>query len=354
VKLLPLILALVWLKGNLHTHTIESDGDVPPAEVAQWYQARGYDFLVITDHDKITRIEHPGILLIPGEEVTDLLPKKPLHVNALGLERVVKPQGASTPVENLQRNIDAVRAAGGVPLVNHPNFGWAFGASELAQLKNAVLFEIASGHPLINADGPPSTEEMWDELLTGGKRWYGVAVDDSHHFKCPPPAIAALPGQAWVVVRAEKADAKLILEALERGDFYSSTGPAIDDYAVTDKTMTVTIRTHDALSAPRHRTEFDERESGRVRVPRGRALRAREGDGLEREEGVAPAGIHRWTTISVTLTGRAMASTIRSATSSGSMNPSFGGSQNGVCIPPGATDITRAFVPFASAFSTSV
>lgn len=256
MKLLPLILALVWLKGNVHTHTLESDGDVPPAEVAQWYRSRGYDFLVITDHDKVTRLESPGLLLIPGEEVTDRLPKKPLHVNALGVQRVVTPQRGATPVENLQKNIDAVRAAGGVPLVNHPNFGWAFGAAELAQLKNAVLFEIASGHPLINADGPPSTEEMWDELLTAGKRWYGVAVDDSHHFKCPPPASAALPGQAWIVVRAEKPDAQLILAALERGEFYSSNGVEVADYVVTETAMTVTVRIPDGTSAPRYRTEF--------------------------------------------------------------------------------------------------
>ena len=259
MKLLPLILALVWLKGNVHTHTLESDGDVPPAEVAQWYRAHGYDFLVITDHDKITRIDAPpGLLLIPGEEVTDRLPKKPLHVNALGLRSVVVPQHGATTVENLQKNIDAVREAGGVPLVNHPNFGWAFGAEELKQLDHAALFEIASGHPLINSLGPPSTEEMWDELLTSGKRWYGVAVDDSHHFKCPPPpdAEAALPGKAWVVVRVEKAEAKMILDALEHGEFYASTGVEIGDYAVTDTTMTVTIRVPAGSSAPRYRTEF--------------------------------------------------------------------------------------------------
>lgn len=228
---------------------------MPPAEVAQWYRDRGYDFLVITDHDKITRLEVPGLLLIPGEEVTDRLPKKPLHVNALGIEKVVKPQGGTTPVEVLQRNIDAVRQAGGVPLVNHPNFGWAFGAPELKQLERAVLFEIASGHPLINAQGPPSTEEIWDELLTSGKRWYGVAVDDSHHFKCPPPASAALPGQAWIVVRAEKT-AKAVLEALERGDFYASNGVELADYVVTETSMTITIREPSGSSAPRYRTEF--------------------------------------------------------------------------------------------------
>jgi hypothetical protein len=233
---MPVIVAVLasvlWLKGNLHTHTAQSDGDSTPQEVAAWYRDHGYDFLVITDHDKITAMDAPdGLVLIPGEEVTDRLPKKPLHVNALGLTRVVKPQGGANAVEVLQRNIDAVRDAGGLPLVNHPNFGWAFGADELLQLRHLALLEIASGHPYVNAEGPPSAEAMWDRLLTENRRVWGVAVDDSHHLKRPWDTDVALPGKAWVVVRSEKRDAKSILAALASGDFYASTGVELEDMA---------------------------------------------------------------------------------------------------------------------------
>ena len=231
--LVAVLASVVWLKGNLHTHTSQSDGDSTPQEVAAWYRDRGYDFLVITDHDKITRIDAPaGLVLIDGEEVTDRLPKKPLHVNALGLTRVVAPQGGKTPVEVLQRNIDAVRAAGGIPLVNHPNFGWAFGAGELLQLRGLVLLEIASGHPYVNTQGPPSVEAMWDRLLTSGRRVWGVAVDDSHHWKRVWESDVAPPGKAWVVVRAER-NAKSILAALERGEFYASTGVELEEASAT-------------------------------------------------------------------------------------------------------------------------
>lgn len=230
--IVAVLASLVWLKGNLHTHTIQSDGDTAAEEVAAWYRDHGYDFLVITDHDKITRIPAPeGLVLIPGEEVTDRLPKKPLHVNALGVERVITPQGGKTPVDVLQRNIDAVRGAGGVALVNHPNFGWAFGAEELLQLRNFALLEIASGHPYVNSQGPPSAEAMWDRLLTDGRRVYGVAVDDSHHWKTTLETDRALPGKGWVVVRTEKRDAKSILGALQRGDFYASTGVELAEVA---------------------------------------------------------------------------------------------------------------------------
>ncbi|MBV9497521.1 MAG: CehA/McbA family metallohydrolase [Acidobacteria bacterium] len=233
-----------WLKGNTHTHTLRSDGDAEPEAVVRWYREHGYDFLVITDHDKITTLDGGGMLLIPGEEVTDKLPKKPLHLCALGLKSVVTPQGGATPVEVLQHDIDAVREAGGIPVINHPNFYWAFGAEELGQLKNVSMVEIASGHPLVNMDGPPSVESMWDVLLTNGKRVYGVGVDDAHHYGLEPPKgeLLARPGQAWIVVRAEKAEQAAILAAMERGDFYASTGPSIETYDVTPEMIALTIK----------------------------------------------------------------------------------------------------------------
>lgn len=233
-----------WFKGNLHTHTSESDGDSSPADVVEWYRGQKYDFLAITDHDKVTRLDAPGILLIPSEEVTDRLDKKPVHVNAIGLREVVKPQGGATVSEVLQRNIRAVRAAGGVPLINHPNFVWAFGAEEIRALEGVSLLEIASGHPLVNTEGGggwQSSEEIWDSLLTGGKRIYAVGVDDSHHFKKPGERDAA-PGRAWVVVRAAALEAAQILAALDSGDFYASTGPEIDFYSVANGKITVRIR----------------------------------------------------------------------------------------------------------------
>lgn len=243
-----------WFRGNLHTHTAESDGDSTPAEVVRWYADHGYDFLVITDHDKITRVlDAAGLVLIPGEEVTDRLPKKPLHVNAIGIEQPVKPQGGKTPVEVLQRNVDAVRAAGGLSLINHPNFGWAFGAEELLQVNGATFMEIASGHPYVNELGPPSTEQMWDRLLSAGKRIHAVAVDDVHHLKRPWDTDIAPPGKAWVVVRAGTRDAKSILEALARGDFYASTGVELEELAFTKTAMTVRVK---EKNGARYRIQF--------------------------------------------------------------------------------------------------
>ena len=66
----------MWFKGNIHTHTNRSDGDSDPEAVVDWYRRNGYDFLVLTDHNHVTVLEHgarvmqEGPLMIPGEEVS--------------------------------------------------------------------------------------------------------------------------------------------------------------------------------------------------------------------------------------------------------------------------------------------
>ena len=144
-----------WYKGNTHTHTLESDGDSTPDEVTRWYKERGYHFLVLSDHNVLTPIAELAsahavpeqFLLVPGEEVTDDFAQKPLHINGLNVDRLVEPQHGASVTETLQRNVDAIRAARGVPHINHPNFGWAIAPAELAALERYRLLEIYNGHP---------------------------------------------------------------------------------------------------------------------------------------------------------------------------------------------------------------
>ena len=43
-----------WYKGNTHTHSLNSDGDVAPDDVVRWYREHGYQFVVMTEHEYIT------------------------------------------------------------------------------------------------------------------------------------------------------------------------------------------------------------------------------------------------------------------------------------------------------------
>jgi hypothetical protein len=184
-------------------------------------------------------------VVIPGEEVTDRFGDKPIHVNGLNPDRQIAPQGGSSVADVLQRNVDAIRRAAGVPHVNHPNFGWAVTAEDLRGLRNVRLFEIYNGHPMVNnrgGGGAPGLEEMWDTILSGGTLLYGVAVDDAHTFKQPGNPAVAGPGRGWIAVRAPQLDARALLDGLERGDFYASTGVELLDYQVTSEQMTIAVR----------------------------------------------------------------------------------------------------------------
>ena len=240
-----------WLKGNTHTHTLESDGDSPPGTVATWYKKHGYSFLVLSDHNvwvdpaKLSYLVDSTFMLIPGEELTTRFGSKPVHVNGLNIPGVIAPRTDTTLLGTVQKNVDAVREVAGVPHINHPNFGWAISREVLSKIQNDKLIEIHNGHPLVHNDGggdSPGMEAVWDYLLTGGKRIYGIAVDDAHHFKGEFAADRANPGRGWVAVRAAKLDAREIMTQMEAGRFYASSGVELDSVVVGPADMSITIR----------------------------------------------------------------------------------------------------------------
>lgn len=243
---------LRWYKGNTHTHTTESDGDSPPDTVAAWYRDHGYHFLVLSDHNRLTSVgalnalygRDEGFLLIRGEEVSDVFAGKPVHINGLAVDSLVAPQGGATVVELLQRNVDAIRAAHGVPHINHPNYFAAVSPEDLMQVRRTRLFEVYNGHHLVANEGGNGVlplEEAWDRILSAGLTVYGIAVDDAHHFKEPERTTKAGPGRGWVVVRARRLTADSVLAALERGDFYATTGPELSGLRITRDEYVVAV-----------------------------------------------------------------------------------------------------------------
>jgi hypothetical protein len=242
-----------WFKGNTHTHTLNSDGDSTPDEVVRWYREHGYQFLVLSDHNYLTSVDglnsvHGAagkFVVIAGEEVTSRSGDKPVHVNGLNVQELVAPPGAGSVLEMLQRSVDGIRRARGVPHINHPNYGWAMTADELRQVERTRLFEIFNGHPQVNnlgGGGVPGLEEVWDRILTSGRLLYGIAVDDAHYFKRPGDTSVPGPGRGWVAVRADRLEPAVLLEALERGEFYASTGVELSLYESSPAAITLDVR----------------------------------------------------------------------------------------------------------------
>ena len=231
---------LRWYKGNIHTHTTESVGDADPEKVVGWYRRHGYDFLVLSDHNHLTIFEYGAgkrrfrrPLLVPGEEVSANIKggTVPIHINGVGLSRVVEPTDAGEVVPTIQANVNAIRQAGGIPSINHPNYKWAFDHTHLRLVEGLSLLEVFNGHPSTNVYGGPgkfSYEEIWDGVLSAGVVVFGVATDDSHNYHDFTPE-KSNPGRGWVAVRVAELSRDAIVDALAMGEFYASTGVTLSE-----------------------------------------------------------------------------------------------------------------------------
>ena len=230
-----------WYKGNTHTHTTYSDGDSPPEVVVDWYAEHGYDFLFLTDHnaiipdDHLARLERGGLAIWQGEEVT----MAAIHVNGLGVRETIvpkqpgssvrEPEVAESRAERIRWAVERIRAQGGVAHVNHPNYLWTLTIDDLLDAGDFGLMEVANGHNLVNNLGDadhPSTEALWDRLLSAGRQVWGVASDDAHHFQRWGDHYSN-PGRGWLQVEAESDRMTDILEAVRTGRFYASSGLAL-------------------------------------------------------------------------------------------------------------------------------
>jgi hypothetical protein len=231
--------------------------------VARWYKEHRYNFLVLTDHDFLTEPEglnsifaaRNRFVLIPGEEVSARFEARPIHINAFDITSTILPLSGAGVIETIQKNVDAIRQAGGMASLNHPNFHWAIRPEELRQINGLKLVEVYNGHPTVNnwgGGGFESLDEVWDAVLTAGREVYGVAVDDAHHFKSLGPQYSN-PGRGWVMVKARELTKGAVLEALDRGDFYASTGVELEEVERFADGLRIAIKVPEQI---RFTTEF--------------------------------------------------------------------------------------------------
>jgi len=219
-----------WYKGNLHTHTTQSDGKLSPVESMQWHADRGYQFMGITDHNLLTNPLnfHPQapLLAIPSIEVSAKRGAVEYHVICIGVDHIPGLIGCDP-----QEAIDNTVAQGGIAFIAHP-YWHDLTLDDLLPLHGHIgieifntgcWLEIQKGHSLVH----------WDGILRRGQRVFGLAVDDSH-FAYPDH------GVGWIMARGERFDKHSILTALKQGHFYATTGPEIYDVSLVGRSVTIT------------------------------------------------------------------------------------------------------------------
>ncbi len=280
-----------WWKGNLHTHSFWSDGNDFPEMIADWYRENGYHFLAISDHNVLSRgerwmpiaeidrrsrgvalekyiqrwgeswvqtrgagdslevrlrpfyeyrslfEERGAFLMMEAEEITDNFQRIPVHLNAANLAEYIPPQRGENIREVMRNNLVAIdrqaeeqrRAILG--FMNHPNFGYALTAEDMAHVTEMRFFEVFNGHTGVNNSGDrfrPGLDEMWDIICAiriaelGSPPPYGLATDDAHNYH--GHSAVSIVGRGWVMVRSTHLTPESLIRAIEAGDFYASTG----------------------------------------------------------------------------------------------------------------------------------
>ncbi len=295
-----------WKRGNIHTHSFWSDGDDFPESILLWYRDNGYDFVAVSDHNTTadserwikfdttssryptyleyresfgsnaaesiisgdsvsvrlkpfeeyrSQFDDPGrFLVIQSEEITDRFEQKPIHVNATNIDEFISPQGGSSVLDVMQRNVSAVLAQRErtgrpmIPHINHPNFGWAISALDLAGLEGERFIEVYNGHPAVHNEGDsarPGVENMWDiantvRTVEGRPLLLGLAVDDAHNYQ-EQALNRSNPGRGWIMVDSDELSASSLIQAMEEGRYYASSGVLLYDVVSDAESLTVTV-----------------------------------------------------------------------------------------------------------------
>ena len=225
-----------------------------------------------TVHELKAKLDVPGkFLMIPGHEINDSANGVTLHGNAINVTATIPFQRGETLAESIDRNAIAVRKNGeehghlSVFMLNHPMWPYYdIDPISMANAKETVLYEFlcANGGPSEGWDESDrfwNRESLWDivttfRIINGHPLMYGTGTDDTHDYTNFRDR-GDNPGQAWVVVRAEKLEPDAIVRALRQGDFYVSTGVEMENITFDKSTGTLSVKVKPAAGV-NYRIQF--------------------------------------------------------------------------------------------------
>src|SRR6478609_5503185 len=215
-----------WYRGDLHVHTVHSDGSQTPKQVIAWAKAAGLDFIGSSEHNTTSahavwgKVAPKDFLVIPGEEVTT----RAGHWLAAGLPAGTWVDWRYRPADGeLTRFTDLVRGVGGLAIVAHPyqigtGNGWGFGED----FSGIDAIEVWNGPwSGLNATANEKAVARWHQLLSAGVFKPAVGNSDTHKRE-------QRIGTAQTVVRAASLSAGAIIAGYRAGHSWVTGSSAVD------------------------------------------------------------------------------------------------------------------------------
>lgn len=256
-----------FYKANLHCHSTKSDGKLTPEELKEAYKQKGYSVLAYSDHDALHcnyELTDSEFLALTAYEISirnednpnphafqkivdlNLIAKEPYHLTQVGyhpetvswlvrrgkmnMEQVndIKYVGPLRDLHiypaNINRIIKSANDNGFLVCINHSNWNLT-NFSDYGCFEGAWAIEIYN-HGTYALSGLPDSETVYDDILRSGKYLYCIATDDNHN-SYPFDDYKSDSFGGFTMIEASGLDYASIIQALEKGHFYASTGPEI-------------------------------------------------------------------------------------------------------------------------------
>ena len=228
-------------KANLHCHTTVSDGDFSPAEVKDFYKEKGYHAVAFTDHQIC--LPHPeltdeGFVALTGIEIAYGI-RKSTSIHACGIARDPKatlhhPNTIKNDIRKLNEGIRLLNNKDFITTLNHPRWS-GISTADIAAIQGFSNMEVVNGYEMM-LDGYGDSSACYEEALRAGRRILPLATDDNHHASIP-----GKPGyeffQGFTVLKAPALRYDYLIEALDTGAFFASTGPMIHNLWLEDSIL---------------------------------------------------------------------------------------------------------------------
>jgi hypothetical protein len=217
-----------WYRGDLHAHTIHSDGSWDIPEFTAYMRGRGLDFVTLSDHNTVTGLaQHrsqtePGFLAMGGMELSTFNG----HMLALGDSHLYEWRLGIRPGVDIHHIMGGVIDRGALLIIAHPmspdepfcsGCHWTFAE---ARPGVALGVEVWNGYWHVFNEEALQQYYVWLNL---GHRLVATSGSDIHG---PPREVGARRAGANVVY-AEALSEAAILTAVRQGHSYLSAGPEL-------------------------------------------------------------------------------------------------------------------------------
>jgi predicted metal-dependent phosphoesterase TrpH len=258
-----------FMAGEKWVSVDHGDRSAPASVVEKCRKRFGQDWLEVRGPDNNRQVklktfaevcaklgETGKFLLIQNEEISSGVGDHSVHINAINLAEPITRKSGKNVVDTISLNLDMVQEQAGrlgrpmFAQVNHPNWSdYDISPEDLAAAAAAKFFEICNGHPGTRNRGDathPGVERLWDIANTlriakmKAPPLYGVGADDAHNYQQFTPS-SANPNRAWIMVHARQLNADALIDAINRGDFYASTGVTLRSIAYDAQQRTITV-----------------------------------------------------------------------------------------------------------------